>query len=200
LDIQYRLSPKNPFPAPLHDIEDVVKYIHSRPKEFDSSRLSISGFSAGANLSLSASSMILPKDTFRAVLAFYPPADLANHPSTKTAPDTSGKNIPPFIAGIFDASYFQSNDPQDPRISPFYAPAERFPRNILIVTPARDYLANEGEVLAKKIEKQGGKGRYVMHRRLEGVGHAWDKAVEKGSHEERMRDEAYAAAVDVLKR
>lgn len=198
-DIQYRLSPEHPFPAPLHDIEDVVNYIYSLPAEYDRTRMSISGFSAGANLSLSASSMMLPRNTFRSVIAFYPPADMAGQPETKTPPDNSGKRIPPFMARIFDGAYYQDNDPYDPRISPFYAPAGNFPASVYIVTPARDYLADEGAALAERIRREGG-GKYVLHRRVEGCGHGWDKHAAAGSHEERMRDETYSMVVEILKR
>lgn len=203
LDIQYRLSPENCFPAPLHDIEDVVKYLQSPTAGdgmFDPKRLCISGFSAGANLSLAASSMILPRNTFRSVIAFYPPADLATSPETKSPPDPSGERIPPWLSKVFDGSYFQDRDPYDPRISPFFAPAENFPNNILIVTPAQDYLADEGAGLAERIRKDAG-DKHVVMMRIEGCGHAWDKRVgEKDSFRAKKRDEAYAAAVDMLKK
>ncbi|RDW95044.1 putative esterase lipase [Coleophoma crateriformis] len=198
-DVQYRLAPENPFPAPLHDVEDVVKYIQSRPEAYDASQISIGGFSAGANLSLAASSMMLPRDTFRSVIAFYPPAEMAGLPETKTPPDTSGHRIPPFLARTFDSAYFQNTDPCDPRISPFYAPAEQFPASVYIVTPAQDYLADEGAEMAGRIRREGG-GKYVLHKRVEGCGHGWDKHPKKGSHEERMRDEAYQMAVEILQR
>jgi acetyl esterase/lipase len=200
LDIQYRLSPENPFPAPLHDVEDVVKYVQSpdRSDLYDSRYLSISGFSAGANLSLASSSMILPRNTFQSVLAFYPPADLATPPETKSAPDPTGKTIPPFLARVFDGSYFQDKDPHDPRISPFFAPAENFPDNVLIVTPARDYLADEGAALAERIKKEAS-DKHVVTQRVEGYGHAWDKNT-SDPISMRKRDEAYELAAVVLKR
>ncbi|KKY16410.1 putative esterase lipase [Phaeomoniella chlamydospora] len=199
LDIKYRLSPEEPFAAPLHDVEDVLKYVQARPKDYDLKRLCISGFSAGANLSLAASSMMLPKDTFRSIVAIYPPADLAGNPGLKAPPDTSGQRIPPFMSRIFDGSYFQDHDPHDPRISPYYAPAENFPQNVLVITPAQDYLCNEGEELAERIKKDGG-GKYVRSFRIEGCGHAFDKMASPGSHAETMREMAYESAVEMLMR
>lgn len=118
MDIKYRLSPEQPFIAPLHDVEDVVLYVQSRPNEYDLSHLCISGFSVGANLSLAAASMIVPPKTFRSVVAFYPPANLATQPETKTPPATSGERIPVWMSKVFGGSYFQANDPCDPQISP----------------------------------------------------------------------------------
>ncbi|OKL55523.1 hypothetical protein UA08_09210 [Talaromyces atroroseus] len=197
-DIQYRLSPENPFPAALYDVEDVVKYVQAADHHelYDSSRMSIGGFSAGANLSLAASSMILPPNTFRSVIAFYPPADMATPPEQKSAPDPTGKGIPPWLARVFDGSYFQNKDPYDPRISPFYAPAENFPDNVLMVTPAKDYLADEGAALAERIKKEAGNKHVVSHR-VEGYGHGWDKNA-SDPLSMKLRDEAYELAAAML--
>lgn len=205
LDIQYRLSPQNSFPAPLHDIEDVVKYIKSSPANdngitYDPNRICIGGFSAGGNLSLAASSMILPPNTFRSVIAFYPPADLATPPDAKSPPEPTDKQIPPWMARVFDGSYFQDRDAHDPRISPFYAPAENFPDNVLIVAAGQDYLADEATGLAERIKKEA-RSKHVVSLRVEGCGHAWDKNIgEEDTHRAKKRDEAYAAAVEMLKR
>lgn len=197
MDIQYRLSPEQPFPAALHDVEDVVRYVQSRPSEYDSSRLCISGFSAGANLSLAASSMILPRNTFRSAVAFYPPANLATQPETKSPPDVTGNRMPFWMSRVFDGSYFQGNNPRDPRISPYYSPAENFPNNILIVTPAQDYLADEGADLALRIKKEC-PDKHVISLRIEGCGHSWDKMAPTGSLREIERERAYAEAVAML--
>lgn len=203
LDVQYRLGPEHGFPAPLHDVEDVVKYIQSSTDSrnlYDPTRLAISGFSAGANLSLAASSMILPPNTFRSVIAFYPPADMATPPEQKSAPDPTGKNPPCWMVKVFDGSYFQDQDPRDPRISPFYAPAQNFPDNVLIVTPAQDYLADEGAALAERIKCES-KDKHVVMERVEGCGHAWDKRVsDEDAFKMKKRDEAYKLAAQVLKR
>uniref|UniRef100_A0A093VE25 AB hydrolase superfamily protein n=1 Tax=Talaromyces marneffei PM1 TaxID=1077442 RepID=A0A093VE25_TALMA len=206
LDIQYRLSPENPFPAPLYDVEDVVKYIKSSPTDnnhgitYDTNCICISGFSAGGNLALASSSMILPPNTFRSVIAFYPPADLATPPDAKSPPEPSNKQIPAWMAKVFDGSYFQDRDAHDPRISPFYAPAENFPDNVLIVTAGQDYLADEAAALAEGIKKEA-RDKHVVSLRVEGCGHAWDKNIgEEDSHRAKKRDEAYAAAVEMLKR
>lgn len=206
LDIQYRLSPQNSFPAPLHDIEDVVKYIKTSPADanvgitYDPSRICIGGFSAGGNLSLAASSMILLPNTFRSVIAFYPPADLATPPDAKSPPEPTDKQIPPWMAKVFDGSYFLDRDARDPRISPFYAPAENFPDNVLIVTAGQDYLADEATGLAERIKKEA-RDKYVVSLRVEGCGHAWDKNIgDEDIHRAKKRDEAYTAAVEMLNR
>lgn len=205
LDIQYRLAPQNSFPAPLHDIEDVVKYVKTSPaaKEhgitFDPDRMCIGGFSAGGNISLAATSMIFPRNTFRSVLAFYPPVDLATQPDAKKAPEPTSKRIPPWMARVFDGSYFQDRDAHDPRISPFYAPAENFPDNVLIVTAGQDYLAGEANSLAEKIRKEA-RDKHVVSMQVEGCEHGWDKRVGEDPYRVKKRDEAYTAAIEMLNR
>ncbi|RDW73011.1 hypothetical protein BP6252_06918 [Coleophoma cylindrospora] len=201
LDVQYRLAPEYPFPAAPHDAEDVVKYVLSQPQQYDTTHLSVSGFSAGANLALVVSSLAdFPKRTFRSVLAIYPPTDQATDPFTKEAPDPSGTPIPGKIASLFNQCYFGDSDPKNPLISPIFADANAFPENMLIITCACDTLAPEAEAFADKIEKEGGKERHLVRRRVPGVSHGWDKLPGIDSEGEKRRDEIYDMAIEMLKR
>ena len=203
LDVQYRLAPEHPFPAALNDVEDVVNWVRTGPPsidgEFDPSRLALSGFSAGGNLAMAASSTLFPRDAFRCVLGFYPPFDLNTPPSAKMAPDSTGKPIPPAVAWVFNASYIPAAvDARDPRISPYYNQPERFPDRILLVTAARDTLALEAESLAARIGQLP--GREVVCQRMQGCSHAWDKTAQEGTVEGDAREKAYAMAVAMLSR
>ncbi|KAF7587748.1 hypothetical protein BBP40_006793 [Aspergillus hancockii] len=199
LDIQYRLAPEHPFPAALHDAEDAVNWILQRPEEFDLSRLAISGFSAGGNLALALSSNLFPREMFRSLLAFYPPVDLYTEPGSKTPPDPAGKPLPAALARIFDRCYIPTSyDARDPRISPYYAQADRFPDRILMVTAAYDSLASEAEALAAKIGKEP--GREVVSHRMQGCNHGWDKKALSGTIQGDAKEKAYALAVAMLLR
>lgn len=198
IDVQYRLSPEHPFPAAVNDVEDVVQWVLGQPDRFDLSRLSISGFSAGGNLALAASCAILPQDTFRSVLAFYPGTDLVKNPDEKIAPDTSGKAIPPWIARFFNKCYIPVGvDARDPRISPRYADPVRFPPNVLIITAARDNLALEAEELASIIQKQT--NHRVVVQRMDHGEHGFDKRATPGSVHAEAKITAYLMAIDMLK-
>lgn len=94
IDCSYRMAPENPFPAALNDVEDAVKYVLSRPEEYDASHFSIGGFSAGGNLSLAASACLFPSDNFRSLIAFYPVLDLSSPATSKVAPSPNGMPIP----------------------------------------------------------------------------------------------------------
>ncbi|KAL4951697.1 Alpha/Beta hydrolase protein [Aspergillus filifer] len=173
LDVQYRLAPENPFPAALNDVQDVVNWVLQQPDEFDQSQVVLSGFSAGGNLALAASSTLFPRETFFAVMAFYPPVDLYTQPESKSPPDPTGKPLPAPLARLFDKCYIPaSHDTKDPRISPLYAQADRFPDRVLILTAAMDGLAPEAEQLAVNIEREA--GHRVVSQRMEGCNHGWN--------------------------
>lgn len=195
LDVAYRLAPENPFPAAVHDVEDVVKWVLSNNQDFDLSHISISGFSAGGNLALVASSQLFPKGTFRHVICFYPPTDLAKDHYSKAPPDPSGSPLPPWVLTTFTECYASGIDWKDPKISPLYAAVESFQQNTLIITCARDNLCPEGEALVRKIQGDG-----VVHRRMDNCDHAWDKAYKTGTPQEEAKDEAYDLVLEFLKR
>lgn len=172
-DVQYRLAPEHPFPAAPHDAEDAVKYVLGRPQEFDLSHVSVSGFSAGGNLALGLSGLIYPKDTFRHVLGFYPPTDIAKYGRDKVAPDTSGAPLPSWMTDVFTDCYLPAGvDRKQPLASPYYLPGDVFADNVLLITCACDNLAPETEELADKIAKAAPE-KHLVRRRMEHCNHAW---------------------------
>lgn len=196
LDVPYRLAPEHPFPAALHDVEDAIRYVQSRPDEFDQSHLSLSGFSAGANLALAAASSLFPRETFHSLLAFYPVTDLSSDPTLKTAPVAGGRVIPVWVGRLFNRSYLPAGlDKRDPRISPLFAPADRFPPRLLMITADGDSLALEAEALAAKIQTEGG---HVVSQRMAGCSHAWDKRTLPNTPQSQAKDQAYQLALDML--
>ncbi|EAW09316.1 putative esterase/lipase [Aspergillus clavatus NRRL 1] len=199
LDVQYRLAPEHPFPAALHDVEDAVNWVLQQPDKFDLSRVAVSGFSAGGNLALAASCASFPRETFRSVLAFYPPLDLYTDPGSKSPPDPAGKPLPTLVTRFFNKCYIPSPlDARDPRISPCFAHADRFPNRVLIVTAAGDNLAVEAEKLAAQIEMLP--DRQVVSQRMQGCNHAWDKKAPPETIQGDAKDKAYAMAVAMLLR
>lgn len=196
LDVSYRLAPENPFPAAINDVEDAIKYALGRPEEFDISRLSLSGFSAGGNLALAAAAVLFPPTTFRSVIAFYPPTDLSVDPSTKLPPDPNGTIIPARVARLFDLCYLPPNvDPRDPRISPRLGSMDRFPHRMLVITCAGDSLAPETEDLVKNLKHAG---HDVVHERMEGCDHGWDKGTKEGTPQDEAKKRAYGLVVEML--
>ena len=197
LDVSYRLSPEHPFPAALNDAEDAVRYVLARPDEFDLTRVSISGFSAGANLALAVASNLFSPETFRSLLAIYPVTDLIPGPESKIAPARADFVIPLAVMRLFDRCYVPSSfGKRDPRISPTYAQADRFPRRVLMITADGDTLAPEGEELAQRIK--GLEGRHVVSERMRGCSHGWDKRTRAGTPQYQAKERAYQLAFDML--
>lgn len=197
LDVQYRLAPEDPFPAATNDAEDVIKYVLANPAKYDLSHLSISGFSAGGALALGAAGHTFPGNTFRHVIAFYPPTDLSIDPSDKHALDPTGKPLPNWIAAAFNNMYAPPPaDREHPLISPAKIDPARFPKNVLIITCGFDNLAPETENLAERINEVPGIN--LKQQRVEKVGHAWDKEYKPGTYEEKAKDSAYDLAVEML--
>ncbi|KAJ5291745.1 hypothetical protein N7478_000996 [Penicillium angulare] len=197
VDVQYRLSPECPFPAAIHDTEDVVKWVLQQPALFDQTRISVSGFSAGGTLALVASSTLFPKNTFRSVITFYPSTEGHIDPATLVAPEAGGRPIPVSTLRLFAKCYIQSEvDAQDPRLIPSFADPILFPKNVLVITAGYDTLADEGERLARQLKKDP--ERRVVYQRMARCNHGWDKKTRAGSHEWELKNRAYDLAVEML--
>ncbi|GAB1194025.1 hypothetical protein APSETT444_003262 [Aspergillus pseudonomiae] len=197
LDCAYRLAPEHKFPAAVHDAEDAVRWVLSHPEKFDASHLSISGFSAGGILSLVLSSVIFPRGTFKNVFAAYPPTDMVQSSADKTAPDTSIDSAPVELLDTFIRCYY--SNPEDVKsvlASPSVIPAEKFSDRIFLVTAACDRLCLEAEALGNRIKDTTAK--HIKMHRYEGCGHAFDKAYEAGSVQERAKNDLYQKAAVFL--
>ncbi|KAJ5247188.1 alpha/beta-hydrolase [Penicillium chermesinum] len=197
LDVQYRLSPEYPFPAAIHDVEDVVKWVLGQPDVFDLNRFSLSGFSAGGNLALVACSSLFPLNTFQSVLTFYPSTEPCGDPALMVAPERGGMPIPMVTLRFFGKCYLRYGaDLRDPRISPSLADITRFPGKVLVITASYDNLANEAERLAKRLEKDP--KRTVVYEQMPKCNHGWDKKAKRGTPQWVSKCRAYDLAVDML--
>lgn len=199
LDVNYSLAPEYPFPTALHDVEDVVQYVLDHPNEYQSSELSVSGFSSGGTLALAACAT-LPRGTFKSLIAFYPATNLSQDPSLRKAPVPGGKDRSPFWTRVFREAYIGELDARDPRISPAFADTVHFPASMLFVTGEMDVSAVEAEELAVRAMKEGGAtGREVVVRRMKGCGHAFDKKL-TADIAVSAKNETYGLAAGILKK
>ncbi|CAG7925388.1 unnamed protein product [Penicillium olsonii] len=207
IDVQYRLAPEHPFPAAFHDAEDVVTWVRSQPERFDLSLVSLSGFSAGANIALAVScaSEIFPageNTVFNSVISFYGPMDMALPTPEKHQADRSNwimRDIfPPFSHLCHKCLNLGRVDPADPRMSPIKADPKNFPDNVLMITAAQDPFAIEAEKLSDVLNNT--EGKYSVCRRMDNCAHGWDKEAVRGSSQCEAKMEAYDLAVDLLKK
>ncbi|KAL2111157.1 hypothetical protein VUR80DRAFT_205 [Thermomyces stellatus] len=199
VDADYRKAPETPFPGPVNDVEDVLRWVGTQSHRFDTASVGLSGFSSGGTLAMVASSSLrdaLPELTVKIGIGLYPGLDLAVDPATKEAP-RPGKVIPPKIANLFTECY--APDPAtrtDPRVSPAFADPDAFPESMVVLTCDGDNLAPEANVLAGKLSDGR---RKVTHRMLEGVDHGFDKVAAEGTDDAKQRDVAYSIIVDAIK-
>lgn len=196
LDVDYRLAPENPFPAAINDAEDAIKYVLDHPQAFDTSSVSVSGFSSGGTCALAALSLF-PRDTFKAAVTFYPSTNAAQDPSLRKAPVQveGGKQPPAFLSNLFRNAYFGNADPRDPRISPIHADVSAYPKHMVMVTAEMDGFALEAEALAERASGEG--NRNVVIRRMKHVGHNFDKQASDACQQ--AREESYGLAVQTLR-
>ncbi|KAJ5266511.1 hypothetical protein N7478_009319 [Penicillium angulare] len=198
LDVEYRLAPENPFPAQLHDAEDVIRWVKTQPSIYDVSHISLSGFSSGGNLALATASSF-PNDALQlhSVIAFYPPTELYLDPKTLVPPEIGGSPASPFVYDLFFGCWLPDRlDRRDPRISPGLANAESFPEKVMIITTGYDPLAAEGERLAGKLRADP--KRQMAWERIGGCDHGWDVIAKPGYPGWEMRCKVYDMVVDML--
>lgn len=189
LDVRYRLGPEKPFPAGLNDAEDAIRYILSRPDEYDASRIAVAGSSSGGNIATAAAAALFPPGTINSLLAFYPLIDLAKDPTEKVCVVPNGEPLSTYFLTLSKTAYVPSNfDARDPRIPPALADPKNFPQNVLIITAGLDNFVEEGETLGRKL-KEFGKSRTVV-KRFKDCTHGWDKKPKD--------DKALAAREDLI--
>ncbi|KAG8815033.1 hypothetical protein FRC19_001316 [Serendipita sp. 401] len=131
LDCDYAKAPEYPCPAAPDDARDAIDYVFRNPRLYDLNKVTLGGFSAGANLAMGLSvdlgnqahKGVSPygdgkSHPIPAVIAFYPVAkwvservDVPVPPGPQTWP---GIPLPKEVTDIFDDSYWFSpvlNDP-----------------------------------------------------------------------------------------
>lgn len=197
VSVDYRLSPENPFPVAVQDGADALLYLirFAADLHIDPLKLAVSGFSAGANLSLTsplcladhiksvkASGVTIPEHRIRAVVTWYPTTDYtisrAEKRATSVRPD---QTLPDTLTSLFDASYLYPPSLQlaHPYISPSKATDEQLaaamPETIIFYTCEWDMLLKEGEELAQRLGRAP-INKDVRYKMIPGVPHAWDKS------------------------
>ncbi|CAE6406971.1 unnamed protein product [Rhizoctonia solani] len=200
LDCDYAKGPEYPFPAAPNDVQDIISYVIANKDEyFDTSRITIGGFSAGGTLALTAG-VSQPKDTLKGIVLFYPCVDLSLDNAIRAPPPVSEGNtnpIPPWFNEVVSRSYTpHGTDMSDPRLSPINTPLTTLPEHILFVVCEEDPLRHDAVEYAKQLKKEGIK---VVLKEVPKVVHAWDKRARKGTPAWAAKHDSYEAAIEMLK-
>ncbi|CAH0045287.1 unnamed protein product [Clonostachys solani] len=199
IDADYRKAPEHPFPAAVHDAEDVLRWVSTRPDLFDLDRVAVSGFASGATLALVAASTLRRAShglNIRVPVAFYPITNCDVDPVHKNPPHRQRFTpLPVNTIRFFNDCYVPNQDDRhDPRASPDLGDLESFPDYVVFITAEFDIFAEEGAALADNL--RNGR-RTVVNYMVQGENHGFDKGVIRGESENR-RAAAYAIAIDSL--
>lgn len=199
IDADYRKAPEHPFPAALDDVRDVLAWVASQPERFDTSRVAVSGFSAGASLALIASSTLRKSLNLdiKAVVANYPVTDLSLKAEDRIIPHPVDP-LPPSILELFYSNYVGVDDAmrKDPRVSPMYARGEDYPGTVVMVACGGDTLYPEAKRLAEKLDDGS---RKVVKCVLERMNHGYDTGAKAGTAKWENREKVHVMAVEALK-
>ncbi|PWN95303.1 alpha/beta-hydrolase [Tilletiopsis washingtonensis] len=182
LDCDYRKAPSHPFPAAPNDAEDAVRWVLSKTERFDTSRIALTGFSAGGNLALSVSNSLGPS-LISAVATFYAPTNFTLGDGVKRAPE--GQPFKPLVWVFrqFALAYLPKGTRREhPRLSVLFAPPERYPGTVLCICGAMDTLHEDSVRLCKRLQEAGGQD--VEFISAPGRRHGWDKGLTKAAREE----------------
>lgn len=199
VDCDYRKAPERPWPAAIQDTEDCVLWALSQNQHFDTSRITIGGFSAGANLALCTSTIY--GDELKGVIAFYPPCDLTiDQQLKKPPPEKHGHAIPIFMARMFDKAYILSVgvNRADPLISPIKANPNAFPRLVWLCCARGDTLYNDGKKLTESLRDAG--HSQVTFYDVPGEAHAFDKGNRNGTEKAKKTQASYKSAIEAVQK
>jgi acetyl esterase/lipase len=173
----YRLAPKDHFPAPLEDCKAAVRWLRANVKKYngDPQRIGALGFSAGGHLACLLG--VTGKDDglegkggnedessrVQAVVSFFGPTDLE---SDDWGPVAVKTNLVPLLGGT------KAEKPElYHKASPLAYPCKDAPPFLFLHGDADKVVSPEqSKRLAKKLEAGGGWASVVL---VEGEGHGW---------------------------
>jgi acetyl esterase len=160
ISIDYPKAPKNPYPAAVEAIYEIIKHYadNAQTYKINPDSIGIGGHSAGGNFA--AVMCIIAKEkgdfSFKYQVLDYPPCDMSINAFDKPNPKGA---ISPKMADMFDTCYHGKNieAAKSPYISPIYAAKEQLsglPPALLIVA-GRDSLHDEGVHYGNLLKEAG---------------------------------------------
>ncbi len=164
-NVDYRLAPEHPFPAPLDDCLQAVRWAARAAARYggDGSRLALGGDSAGGNLSAAAAIALAddPEVRIRAALLIYGVFDFAALDGSLVATGAAvtpelaraGAEMTELMVGSYLGAERSPGLLADPRVSPLHA-ADRLPPSYVMCGGA-DPLLPQTRALAEALRKAG---------------------------------------------
>jgi acetyl esterase len=153
VSVDYRLAPEHKFPAGLDDALAATRWIQANLASLGrTDTLAVAGDSAGGNFSAVIAQEV---PGIAAQFLIYPATDVTgDYPSR--VENATGYFLDESTARWFIANYLnETDDPDNPRISPLQAESLVGLPPAVVVTAEFDPLRDEGEAYAAALEKAG---------------------------------------------
>jgi acetyl esterase len=176
VNVDYVVAPQHPFPAPVRQAFDVVRWVVDHDDTWNGRRLTVGGQSAGGALAAAVARQALEQGGPHIALQVlhYPPLDLATPAAAKKAA-VAKPVLRPWMGEVFDGAYVPDVAVRAHRlVSPAgsadtadltgIAPA-------LVVTAEYDRLNAEGVRYAHRLDDVGA---LVAHHDVRGADHGYD--------------------------
>lgn len=167
VSVDYRLTPDVTFPDPLHDCADALAWVRSGELPVDTSRLAVSGDSAGGNLA--AALCLLDREQgdhppLRSQVLVYPALDLTFTDPFVTSFRGPGLQLQDCqeLAALYLAP---GQDPHDELCSPLHAGDLSGLPPALVLTAGVDILREDGRRYVERLLTDGVPARWVDHPR-----------------------------------
>ena len=158
LSVDYRLAPEHPFPAPVTDSLNALRWAHTNADELgiDPTRIAVGGDSAGGNLAAVVAQ--LQPVALRYQMLIYPVTD-ARRGSQSYVDNADGYRLTAASMKWFCDHYLsgEHGSEDDPRVSPLCAPDSALASSppALVITAEYDPLRDEGEEYARRLIAAG---------------------------------------------
>jgi acetyl esterase len=158
LSVDYRLAPEHPFPAPLTDSLNALRWAHANASSIgiDPARIAVGGDSAGGNLAAVVAQ--LQPVPLRHQMLIYPVTD-ARRGSQSYVDNAEGYRLTAASMKWFCDHYLSGGhgSEDDPRVSPLCAPDTALvgAPPALVITAEYDPLRDEGEEYARRLIAAG---------------------------------------------
>jgi len=186
VNVDYALAPEHPFPAPVLQNYEVVKWVQEQGPSlgYDASRLAIGGHSAGGSIAAALALLVRERQEFALALQIldYPSLNIAEPSRQKHVLSRREQVLSVELTAFFKHVYAPCpTDWTNPLASPLLANDLTNLAPALIITAEYDLLRDDGNAYAEKLRAAGVP---VTHREFQGVDHAFTHSGPKEAAEQ----------------
>ncbi|KAM7215994.1 Alpha/Beta hydrolase fold [Rhypophila decipiens] len=156
ISLDYSKAPLSTFPDPVYDVAALATaVIEDASLPIDKSKISMGGFSAGANLALCASQLPPLRGLIKAAIVYYPIVNWDHTPADKLARrpyKTGPKDNLAEASYWFDWAYVPAQtNRRHPLLSPYHTDKSNLPPWIYMIAAEWDMLRLEAQIMVHEL-------------------------------------------------